>query len=136
MAVFGVTLAILFLIQPASLAQSVNDWQSPAKQSGVWISDRAEIIPAQTEGDLNRRIDLLRRRSSAELAIATTPTLETGQSVREFALNLFNVWGIGDRHKNNGVLLFVSKADRRIEIITGKGLSEIFLTLRSHCSGR
>ena len=124
-AVFGVALAILFAIQPVSFAQSVNDWQSPAKQSGVWISDRAEIIPWQTERDLNRRIDMLMGRTSAELAIATTPKLETGQSAREFALNLFNAWGIGDRNKNNGVLLFVSKADRRIEIITGKGLSEI-----------
>lgn len=124
-AVFGFALAILFAIQPASFAQSVNDWQSPAQQSGRWISDRAEIVPLQTERALNRRIDLLTGRTSAELAIATIPKLETGQSVREFALNLFNVWGIGDRNQNNGVLLFVSKADRRIEIITGRGLSEI-----------
>jgi uncharacterized protein len=123
-AVFGVALAILLVIQPMSFAQSVKDWQSPAKQSGVWISDRADIIPLQTERHLNRRIDLLTGRTSAELAIATIPKLETGQSVRGFALNLFNAWGIGDRHQNNGVLLFVSKADCRIEIITGKGLSE------------
>jgi uncharacterized protein len=122
---FGVALAILLTIQPGSFAQSVNDWQSPAKQSGVWISDRAEIIPGQTERDLNRRIDMLTGRTTAELAIATIPKLETGQSVRAFALNLFNAWGIGDLNQNNGVLLFVSKADRRIEIITGKGLSEI-----------
>jgi len=82
-AVFGVALAILFAIQPASFAQSVNDWQSPAKQYGVWISDRAELISWQTELRLNRCINKLVGRTSAELAIATTPKLETGQSARE-----------------------------------------------------
>lgn len=116
---------MLLLIQPTSLAQTVNDWGSPRQQYSSWISDHADLLSWQTEHHLNRRINILAGRTSAELAIATLPQLTPGQSAHEFTLKLFNTWGIGNRDANNGVLLLVSKADRRIEIITGKGLSNI-----------
>jgi uncharacterized protein len=121
---FGAVFSILLLVQPVGLAQSVNDWQSPHQRSGEWISDRANLLSWQAEHHLNRRINKLTGRTGAELAIATLPQLEAGQSAHAFALNLFNAWGVGNRDTNNGVLLFVSKVDRRIEIITGTGLSE------------
>lgn len=121
----GIFFSILILIQPVSLAQTVKDWASPRQQNSGWISDRADLIPWHTEYHLNRRINKLAGRTGAELAIATLPKLETEQTVHKFALDLFNRWGIGNRDANNGVLLFVSKVDRRIEIITGKGLSDI-----------
>ncbi|HEY9619596.1 MAG TPA: TPM domain-containing protein [Crinalium sp.] len=120
----GLVFSILFLVQPIGLAQSVNDWVNPRQENGGWISDRADLLPWQTEHHLNRRINILDGRTSAELAIATLLKLADGQSAHEFALNLFNTWGIGKRDANNGVLLLVSQADRRIEIITGQGLSE------------
>lgn len=116
---------MLLLIQPVSLAQSVQDWQSPRQQSGEWISDRADLIPWQIEHHLNRRINKLAGRTNAELAIATLPQLEAGQSAHAFGLNLFNTWGVGNRDTNHGVLILVSQLDRRIEIITGTGLSNI-----------
>ncbi|MBL1178582.1 MAG: TPM domain-containing protein [Pantanalinema sp. GBBB05] len=119
------SLVMMFLVQPTTLAQSVNDWESPRQQYASWISDRANLLPWQTEYHLNRRINILVGRTRAELAIATLPQLATGQSPHEFALNLFNTWGVGNRDTNHGVLLLVSKIDRRIEIITGKGLGAI-----------
>lgn len=38
------------------------------------------------------------------------------QQAHEFALDLFNTWGIGQRDRNNGILLLVSYGDRRIEM--------------------
>lgn len=118
-------LVVWLLVQPPSFAQPVEDWANPRQEQYSWISDRAHLIPWTTEQHLNRRINQLKGRTGAELAIATLPQIETGQSAHEFAVNLFNAWGIGDRTANNGVLLLVSKADRRIEIVTGKGLEDI-----------
>lgn len=119
----GVVLAVLFLLQPITLAQPVNDWVSPRQQTAGWIRDQADLLPWYTEHHLNRRINKLVGRTSAELAIATLPQVPAGQSAHGVALHLFNQWGIGQRDSNNGVLLLVSLADRRIEIITGTGLS-------------
>lgn len=123
----GIVLAVLLLVQPFAIAQSIDDWVNPQQKEGKqpWIYDRADLLNWQTELKLNLRINKLVGRTSAELAIATIPKIETEQSPRAFALKLFNALGIGKKETNNGVLLFVSKSDRRIEVITGKGLGEV-----------
>lgn len=123
----GLVLAVLLLVQPFAIAQSIDDWVNPQQKQGKhqWIQDRAELLDWQTELKLNLRINKLVGRTSAELAIATIPKIETEQSPRAFALKLFNALGIGKKETNNGVLLFVSKSDQRIEIITGKGLGKL-----------
>jgi uncharacterized protein len=118
----GVVLAILLLVQPVSMADSIDD--QVVSQRG-WIRDRAELLDWQTESDLSLRINKLVGRTSAELAIVTLPQVETGISPHALALRLFNALGIGKSDSNNGVLLLVSKNDRRVEIITGTGLGEI-----------
>lgn len=125
MRVLAMFLLVFLLWQSTCLAQSVNNWPNPRREYNSWMSDRAELLPWQVEYALNRRLTLLARRTSAELAIATTPQIEAGISTRQVALSLFNTWGVGHRDRNNGVLLLASLANRRIEIITGTGLSEI-----------
>ena len=122
-----VMLVILLLKQPVGMAQSTNDLVNPQQKDGKqqWIYDRADLLDWGTEFSLNLRINKLVGRTSAELAIATIPKVETEQSPRAFAIKQFNALGIGKRETNNGVLLLVSKNDRRIEIITGKGLGEV-----------
>jgi uncharacterized protein len=120
----GILLAIL-LVQPFGRAQSIDDWASPQQENRGWIHDRANLLDWQTEFHLNRRINKLMGRTSAEFAIATLPQIEPSQSLRTFGLKLFNAWGIGNRDANNGVLLLVSQNDRRIEIITGTSLGDI-----------
>lgn len=43
----------------------------------------------------------------------------------DFAFELANLWGIGKREKNNGVLLFLTTGSRRVQIVTGKGIEGI-----------
>jgi uncharacterized membrane protein YgcG len=122
----SIILTILLLVQPVSRAQSLDDWsRSQQQENRGWIHDRADLLDWPTEFHLSRRINKLVGRTSAELAIATLSQVEVEQSLRAFGLKLFNAWGIGNRETNNGVLLLVSKNDRRIEIITGKGLGEV-----------
>lgn len=124
----GILLAVFLLVQPVSRAQSLDDWVRPQQQqeNRGWIHDRADLLDWSTEFHLSRRINKLVGRTGAEFAIATLPNVEPGQSLRAFGLKLFNAWGIGNRDANNGVLLLVSKTDRRIEIITGTGLGDVF----------
>lgn len=116
---------MLVLISPISWAQSMQELPNPRQQNGSWISDRAELLSPESEAQLNRRINQLAARTTAELAIANLPQLESTQSSHEFALTLFNAWKIGNRFKNNGVLLLLIKENRRIEVMTGRGLQEI-----------
>jgi uncharacterized protein len=43
------------------------------------------------------------------------------QTIESFATNLFNIWGIGDRVRNDGVLILVAVKDRKARIELGSG---------------
>lgn len=43
----------------------------------------------------------------------------------KFAVEIFDFWGVGDKEKQNGLLIFISKLDRKFRIVTGKGAMEL-----------
>ena len=51
----------------------------------------------------------------------TIPSLE-GQSLEEYATDLFRQWGIGDKEKNNGLLLLCALEEREFRVEVGYGL--------------
>jgi uncharacterized protein len=55
------------------------------------------------------------------VVVATVPDLQ-GYSIEQFGYQLGRVWGIGQRNKDNGVLLLVAEAERRMRIEVGYGL--------------
>ncbi len=56
--------------------------------------------------------------------MATVPSLN-GMSVEEYANKLFAEWGIGQKGKDNGVLVLVAPSERKIRIEVGYGLEPI-----------
>ena len=69
----------------------------------------------------------IRAKSKAELVVVTVENLD-GMVLEDYAHELFNSWGIGDKEKNNGVLLLVNKettltgTSGRVRIEVGYGL--------------
>lgn len=56
-----------------------------------------------------------------QVVVATIPSLE-GQEIEEYGYRLGRHWGIGQKDKNNGVLLIVAPQERRVRIEVGYGL--------------
>lgn len=112
------------VILPISLAKAitVQEIPNPRLVNGGWISDRADILSPQTEIQINRQIDRLEQKNGAEIAVVTLDSTQPSISPRVFARELFNYWGIGKAQANNGVLLLVTVEERRVEIITGRGI--------------
>ncbi|MEA5476412.1 TPM domain-containing protein [Pseudanabaena galeata UHCC 0370] len=101
----------------------ISDIPNPRKLNGTWVSDVANILSADTESRLNRRISQLAANNSSEIAVVTLPDTIPSVTVKAYATELFNTWGIGKRGIDNGVLFLISVNDRRIEIETGRGVS-------------
>jgi len=89
-----------------------------------YVNDFAGIISAQSQAKLEALAEKLDREKCAQLAIVTVETLD-GTSIKDFATQLFNRWGIGDKETNRGVLILLSKEDRQYRIATGLGLESI-----------
>ena len=97
----------------------------PAENS--FIFDFAGMLSAGQADQLRALGKALKDASGAEVVLVTVTSLD-GAVLDDYAHALFQAWGIGDRKKNNGVLLLVNQesvlADRsgRVRIEVGYGL--------------
>ena len=85
------------------------------------IVDQENIIPAETRSAIEPKLADLEAKSGIQLVVATVTSLE-GQEVEPYANELFRSWKLGEKAKNNGVLLLVATNERRVRIEVGYGL--------------
>jgi uncharacterized protein len=109
----------------AMLGMPVEQIPDPRQTKGNWVSDVANILRPETEKKLNILINHLHSVNGSEMAVVSVPESKPAASPKELATTLFNRWGIGQKGKDNGILLLISVADRRVEIETGYGLEAI-----------
>ena len=85
------------------------------------VVDQANIIPADQRVAIEAKLADLEGKSGIQLVVATVTSLD-GQEVEPYANELFRAWKLGERTKNNGVLLLVAPNERRVRIEVGYGL--------------
>jgi uncharacterized protein len=85
------------------------------------IVDQANIIPAETRNAIEPKLVELEAKSGIQLVVATVTSLES-QEIEPYANELFRNWKLGEKTKNNGVLLLVAPNERRVRVEVGYGL--------------
>jgi uncharacterized protein len=85
------------------------------------VVDRAELLNATQEAELTQRLASHEQATGDQLVVVTLPDLD-GRSIEETGLALGREWGIGQKGRDNGALLIVAQAERRIRIEVGYGL--------------
>jgi uncharacterized protein len=85
------------------------------------IIDQANIIPAETRNAIEPKLVELEAKSGIQLVVATVTSLES-QEIESYANELFRNWKLGEKTKNNGVLLLVAPNERRVRVEVGYGL--------------
>jgi uncharacterized protein len=86
-----------------------------------YVNDFASVLTEDDRAYLENFLRTLERDTTAEVAVATVTTLD-GLTIEEYASRLFAEWGIGKRTRDNGILLLVAPAERRVRIEVGYGL--------------
>lgn len=109
---------ILFLV--SGLAKA--DYPSPKSE---YINDFAKVIDNTEQKALKKELRNTEYYSGVEIVVVTVKSYgqyNTGAaSWEEFSTGIFNKWGIGNLPENNGILVLVSKEDRKIRIELGDG---------------
>lgn len=108
------TLAFLALFW-GSLAHA----KLPERPAGP-VYDGASIIPDDVEAGIDAKLRALSKDTGKTLVVATVPSLD-GLEVEEYAVELFETWGIGDAEKDEGALILVAPTERRTRIEVGLG---------------
>ena len=112
--IFGILLALCLLAVPVS-AEVV----SPT--SDFYVYDGAGVLSSATEQYIIAANRELEAKTGAQIVVVTVPSLE-GQALEDYANELFRSWGIGDKEKNNGILLLCAVAERQFRVEVGYGL--------------
>jgi uncharacterized protein len=95
-----------------------------------WVNDYADILSQAAEAQLERELKAHEDSTTNQIVVLTVPSLE-GEVLEEVANQVFNAWGLGQRGKDNGVLLLVSVDDRKLRIEVGNGLEGVLTD--AHC---
>lgn len=88
------------------------------------VNDLAGVIDAQSAADMDRLIRALQAKTGDAVVVATVPSLEGYAGIEELAVKMFanGGRGIGEKGKDNGVLILVAPADRKARIEVGYDL--------------
>ena len=86
-----------------------------------FVNDFGGMLSPQIETELEARLQDFERETTNEIAVVTVPNLQ-GTTVEDFAVRLFEKWKIGKKDKDNGILLLIAKAERKMRIEVGYGL--------------
>jgi len=85
------------------------------------VTDNAEILSPDLRKTLTERLKSHEERTGNQIAVLTVPSLE-GESIEGYAEAAFKEWKLGQKGKDNGILLIVAPQDRRMRIEVGYGL--------------
>jgi uncharacterized protein len=88
------------------------------------VNDNAQILSDSTRKSLTEILREHEVRTTNQIVILTIPSLE-GESIEDYANKVFNKWKIGQRDKNNGILIVVVPAERQMRIEVGYGLEGV-----------
>ncbi|MFH0799450.1 MAG: TPM domain-containing protein [Pseudomonadota bacterium] len=113
--------ALLALLLLFNMGMKVEDVPNPRSSSGGFVQDSALLLSAEAKGSIEEICAGLERDSGAEMAVVAVDSLE-GQVIEDYAEKLFKQFGIGKRGLNNGILILVSRDDRKVRIEVGYGL--------------
>jgi len=90
-----------------------------------YVVDLAGIIDDTVEMNLNRYLLELEQKTTAQMVILTIDSLG-GESIEEFSIHIaHDKWKLGQKGKDNGVLLLISLQDRKYRFEIGYGLEGI-----------
>ncbi|HLH01975.1 MAG TPA: TPM domain-containing protein [Bryobacteraceae bacterium] len=91
-----------------------------------YVSDLANVVDPASKQQLETFCTRVEQQLGVQFALVTIPSIED-QPIRDFGLDLFRTWGVGDRKTNQGVLLLLAVKDRQSDIEVGRGV-EPYLT--------
>lgn len=116
-------LLVLFIVLASAFAQ--HKYAPYPEPENNYVTDLADIITAEDEAALLKKLQDVEDKTKVEIVVVTIKSLKdypktNNDSIESFANGLFNTYEIGNLPKNDGILLLISKNDRKMRIEFGE----------------
>jgi uncharacterized protein len=86
------------------------------------FNDYAHVVRPETAEALDRQLVQFERDTSNQIVVVIYPQLQTDSSLEDYTQRLIDKWGVGQKDRNNGAVLFVFVQDHKMRIATNYGL--------------
>lgn len=95
------------------------------------VIDQANLLSPAVKKDIDLILQTEEEKTSNQIVVVILNSLN-GYTIEEYSYQLGRFWGIGQKDKNNGVLLVVSMEERKIRIEVGYGLEGVLTDKIAH----
>jgi uncharacterized protein len=94
------------------------------------ITDEAGLLKPEDRSAIDAELADLEQKSTDQVAVVTLKSLQ-GYTIQDFGIALGRKWGIGQRGKDNGIVLIIAPNEHKIRIEVGRRLEPIMTDLMS-----
>lgn len=88
------------------------------------INDYARLLSPEATTMLEQKLAAFEREKSTQVVVLTVPSLQ-GDDIDQFAIRVADQWKIGQKGKDNGVILILAQAEQKVRIEVGMGLQGV-----------
>jgi uncharacterized protein len=107
----------LLIFAGSARAQDVPPKPNPPTR----VNDYAHVMTADQIDALERKLVAYNDSTSSDIVVVTVDNVGSS-SVQEYATKLLNTWGVGEKNKDNGIVILAAIKDREVFIAVGTGL--------------
>ena len=123
----NILLTLFLLLQFSAGAQVLDKDGIPEKPSPPrLLNDYAEMISTSKRQLFEDKLVAFNDSTSTQICVVTVNSIED-YSIEDYAVRLGRKWGVGQKDKDNGILILVAKDERKVDIEIGYGL-ESYIT--------
>ena len=87
-----------------------------------YFNDYAGVVSKEAAYRFNEQLAQFERETSDQVVVAVFPKMQSDSSVEDYTQRVAQSWGVGQKDKRNGAVLFVFIEDRKMFIQVGYGL--------------
>jgi uncharacterized protein len=87
-----------------------------------YFNDYAGVVSPAVAERLNTQLAQFERDTSNQVLVVVYPKMQSDSSIEDYTRRVAQAWGVGQKDRRNGVVLFVFVEDRRMFIQVGYGL--------------
>lgn len=88
------------------------------------VNDLARMLSPESQQRLEQKLAAFERETSNQVVVLTVPSLQ-GDDIDRFSIRVAEAWKIGQKGRDNGVLLVIAQAERKVRIEVGMGLQGV-----------
>ncbi|HEX7154611.1 MAG TPA: TPM domain-containing protein [Thermoanaerobaculia bacterium] len=119
----ALVVALVVFITAATTAPAQDGITVPRKPKG-YVTDRPKVLSKTVRTELETKLATFGKDTGNQVVVWIGSTLPADVTIEEYANASFNLWGIGSKETNNGVLLMLFIKSRKMRIETGDGIRD------------